>query len=110
MKQIIVECLKGEIDKGLQEALDHFNKEGFDCIRLESFYENDFKVFFMMTLNPTEEVKVKEPNLKDLEKMFYTYDRCKSCRHYNEDSKTCTKYQELLPDKEPCPNFWLTKK
>ena len=107
LKQIIVEADKQNIKNKLQECLDKFNEEGCECIRIEKFYETDFKVFFMVSLTPVE-IIVKETKVEELEKMFgivKSYVRCECCGHCDPDSKECDLYQTLKESELPCPDY-----
>ena len=107
LKQIIVEAEKEKILERLQTCLDHANKEGYECLQIESFYETNFKVFFMVSLTPVE-IIVKETRLEDVEKYFHnlkSYVRCECCGHYNSDSKECDLYETLKESELPCPDY-----
>lgn len=107
LKQIIVEADKSNIKNKLQECLDKFNEEGCECIKIEKFYETDFKEFFLVSFTPLE-IIVKETKCEDLERYFRTvksYVRCECCGHYDSNTQECDLYQTLKESELPCPDY-----
>ena len=111
LKQIVVETNKQNIKDDLQTCLDHFNKQEFDCERVEYFYEVNNRVFFLVTFQGKEIILVNN-NRDELEKMFQcseNYVRCEGCLYYDELHHSCRINTALKSSELPCDQYQFKK-